>query len=138
MAITPAALQTALGNLIGDPKVVRANEVQGADATKQEWYVDGRLTVPGRVRWVSTTASDNAATQAAAVLAALRAWVVPFRSEAQRRFMWMKHPDIARRWTAEYGSKVQPKTAREKVADAMMMKHSAHGAMHGKHMMKGR
>ena len=22
--------------------------------------------------------------------------------------MWMKHPDIARRWTKEYGSKIVP------------------------------
>ena len=73
MAITPAALQTALGGLVGDPQVLRADETQGADATKQEWLVHGRLTVPGRVRWVSCTASDNAATQAAAVLVALRA-----------------------------------------------------------------
>ena len=73
MAITPAALQTALGDTIGAPTVLRAGEVQGADATKQEWLVHGQGTVPGRVRWVSTTASGNAATQAAAVLAALRA-----------------------------------------------------------------
>lgn len=73
MAITPAALQTALGTGIGAPLVVRADETQGSDATKQEWLVHGRGTVPGRVRWVSCTASDNAATQAAAVLAALRA-----------------------------------------------------------------
>ena len=73
MAITPAAMQAALGTGYGDPQVIRANEVRGGDATKQEWYVHGRLTVPGRVRWVGTTASDNAATQAAAVLAALRA-----------------------------------------------------------------
>ena len=32
-----------------------------------------------------------------------------FRSEKQRRFMWARHPDIARRWTEEYGSKPQPK-----------------------------
>jgi len=31
---------------------------------------------------------------------------VPFRSEKQRRFLWANHPDIARRWTTEYGSKV--------------------------------
>lgn len=73
MAITPAALQAALGAGIGAPRVLRADETQGADATKQEWYVHGNQTVPGRVRWCPTTASDNAATQAAAVLAALRA-----------------------------------------------------------------
>jgi hypothetical protein len=73
MAITPAALQTALGVTYGSPRVLRADETQGSDATKQEWYVHGEMAVPGRVRWVSTTASDNAATQAASVLAALAA-----------------------------------------------------------------
>jgi hypothetical protein len=29
---------------------------------------------------------------------------MPFQSEAQRRFMWSQHPDIAQRWTNEYGS----------------------------------
>lgn len=73
MAITPAALQTALGVKIGDPLLMRADETAGSDATKQAWLVHGRGTVPARVRWVVTTASDNAATQAAAVLTALRA-----------------------------------------------------------------
>lgn len=71
MAITSAALQTALGVGIGDPLVVRAFEPSQGD--DQQWYVDGRRTVSGRVRMVTTTASDNAATQAAAVLTALRA-----------------------------------------------------------------
>lgn len=31
---------------------------------------------------------------------------MPFKSEAQRRFLWAKHPEIARRWTREHGSKV--------------------------------
>jgi hypothetical protein len=26
---------------------------------------------------------------------------MPFKSEAQKRFMWAKHPEIARRWTKE-------------------------------------
>lgn len=73
MAITPAAMDTALGGKIGSPRVLRADETQGVLTTTQEWLVDGGLTVPGRVRWCVTTASDNAATQAAAVLAALRA-----------------------------------------------------------------
>jgi len=30
---------------------------------------------------------------------------VPFRSEKQRRYLWAKHPEIAKRWTSEYGSK---------------------------------
>lgn len=70
MAITSAALQTALGNLIGDPRVVRAYEP--SQGTLQQWLVDGRQTV-NRMRMVTTTAADDAATQAAAVLTALRA-----------------------------------------------------------------
>ena len=30
---------------------------------------------------------------------------MPFKSEKQRRFLFMKHPDIAKRWTKKYGSK---------------------------------
>jgi hypothetical protein len=26
---------------------------------------------------------------------------MPFKSEKQRRFLWMHHPDIARRWAHE-------------------------------------
>jgi hypothetical protein len=26
---------------------------------------------------------------------------MPFKSEAQRRFLWAKHPDIAKRWSQE-------------------------------------
>jgi hypothetical protein len=33
---------------------------------------------------------------------------MPFRSEKQRRFLWMRHPEIAKRWTEEYGSRPQP------------------------------
>ena len=32
---------------------------------------------------------------------------MPFRSVAQRKFLWAKHPDIAKRWTAEHGSTIQ-------------------------------
>jgi hypothetical protein len=31
---------------------------------------------------------------------------MPFRSEKQRRFLWAVHPEIARRWTEKYGSKI--------------------------------
>lgn len=34
---------------------------------------------------------------------------MPFRSEKQRRFMYAKHPEVAKRWAAEYGSKPRPK-----------------------------
>jgi len=71
MAITSAALNTALGGKIGSPVVLRAFEP--SQGTQQQWYVSGRQTVPGRVRMCVTTAADNAATQAASVLAQLRA-----------------------------------------------------------------
>jgi len=29
---------------------------------------------------------------------------MPFKSEAQRRYMWANHPDIARRWAKKYGT----------------------------------
>jgi hypothetical protein len=34
---------------------------------------------------------------------------VPFKSVKQRKFMWAKHPEIAKRWTAEHGSTIKPK-----------------------------
>lgn len=70
MAITVAQMETALGGLIGDPHVIR---YYGIVSTFQEWYIHGNQTVPGRVRMIRTTAADDAATQAAAVLTALRA-----------------------------------------------------------------
>lgn len=70
MAITGAQLQTALGTNAMNARVMREFGVFG---TTQLWYVAGQADVPGRVRHVSTTAADNAATQAAAVLTALRA-----------------------------------------------------------------
>lgn len=73
MAITPAACQAVLGTNPMNAQIVRADEVQGSDATKQEWYVRGNVDAPGRVRWCSTTASDDAATQAASILTQLRA-----------------------------------------------------------------
>jgi len=35
---------------------------------------------------------------------------MPFKSENQRRFLWANHPDIARKWTREHGSKVATST----------------------------
>ena len=29
---------------------------------------------------------------------------MPFKSKAQEKFMWSKHPEIARKWTKEHGS----------------------------------
>lgn len=71
MAITSAALQAALGTEANNARVVHAFEP--SQGTQQQWYVIGNADAPGRARMVNTTASDNAATQAAAVLAALRA-----------------------------------------------------------------
>ena len=50
-------------------------------------------------RWVDATAATSR----------IEGECVPFRSERQRRFLWARHPDIARRWTAEYGSKIEPR-----------------------------
>ena len=33
---------------------------------------------------------------------------MPFKSKKQRRFMYARHPEIARRWTAKYGAKIRP------------------------------
>lgn len=30
--------------------------------------------------------------------------LMPFRSKAQMRFMYAKHPKIAKKWTKEYGA----------------------------------
>lgn len=34
---------------------------------------------------------------------------MPFVSEKQRKFLWVRHPEIAKRWTKEYSSAIQPK-----------------------------
>lgn len=71
MAITAAELQAELGVTTGrDPQVVRA---YGAVSTYQEWLIVGGPVAPGRTRLVRTTAADDAATQAAAVVTALAA-----------------------------------------------------------------
>jgi hypothetical protein len=28
---------------------------------------------------------------------------MPFKSDKQRKYMWLKHPEIAKRWTQEEG-----------------------------------
>ena len=71
MAITPAACQTALGENPQHARIVRADELVGS--TLQGWYVLGMVAAPGRARYVTTTRSDNAATQAAEILTKLRA-----------------------------------------------------------------
>ena len=70
MAITTAALQAALGANPMNAQVLEAFEP--SQGTLQQWYVIGNVDAPGKARLVTTTASDNAATQAATVLTALR------------------------------------------------------------------
>ena len=71
MAITAAALQTALGTGLSAKMGVEVLREVGTYGTKQVWYVKGGVTYPGRCKHVQTTASDNAATQATAVLTAM-------------------------------------------------------------------
>ena len=76
MAITALALNTALG-YDGNPqkphvqKTLPPYQTASNPPTLQYWLIHGGQPYHGRVRKVSTTASDNAATQATAVLAAL-------------------------------------------------------------------
>jgi len=37
---------------------------------------------------------------------------MPFKSVAQRKFMYAKHPAIAKKWTAKYGSKIRGKKSK--------------------------
>jgi hypothetical protein len=39
---------------------------------------------------------------------------MPFKSEKQRRYMWMKHPNIAKKWVKKYGSKIVKKSKKGK------------------------
>ena len=34
---------------------------------------------------------------------------MPFQSEKQRKYLWAREPEIAKRWTKKYGSKIQNK-----------------------------
>ena len=47
---------------------------------------------------------------------------MPFQSEKQRRFMYAKHPAIAKRWAAEYGSKPVNKDPHKHVREALKAK----------------
>ena len=39
---------------------------------------------------------------------------MPFRSQKQRRFMYARHPEIAKRWTKEAKAKGKPPVVRKK------------------------
>ena len=32
---------------------------------------------------------------------------MPFKSVKQRKYMWARHPEIAKKWTKKYGSKIK-------------------------------
>jgi hypothetical protein len=34
---------------------------------------------------------------------------MPFKSAKQRRYMWKFHPELAKKWTKKYGSKIKKK-----------------------------
>jgi hypothetical protein len=34
---------------------------------------------------------------------------MPFKSEKQKKYLWAKHPEIAKKWTKKYGSKIVKK-----------------------------
>lgn len=70
MAVTTAQLQAELGTNPNNPQVLISHGPN--DGTFQDWYISGGTSVPGVIKHVRTTASDNAATQAAAVLTSLR------------------------------------------------------------------
>ena len=70
MAITGPQLQTALGDTFKtSPRVLK--ELPPYGGTLQYWQIHGGQPYHGKCRKISTTASDNAATQAAAVLVEL-------------------------------------------------------------------
>lgn len=71
-AVTPAAVQVALGTDQGSPKILRAEQITDG-STAGAYLVDGSATVAGRCRWCAVTNTDTAANQAASILTALRA-----------------------------------------------------------------
>ena len=71
MAITAPQLQAELGTKVTDPRVT--HELPPYGGSSQYWRVSGGMTYKGRNKRIATTASDNAATQAAAVLVLLAA-----------------------------------------------------------------
>ena len=47
---------------------------------------------------------------------------MPFRSEAQRKYLWAKQPEIAKEWTEKYGSKARKKKSKEEAIDRLYKK----------------
>lgn len=55
---------------------------------------------------------------------------MPFQSEKQKRFMFAKHPDIAKRWSKEYGSEPSHSASRLKDAKSGKSPNSLEGLKH--------
>jgi hypothetical protein len=72
VSITPDACQAALSTNPAGARVIHAVEVTVGDSN-QRWYAIGGTDAPGRSGWTVTAAAGNAAAQAAAILASLRA-----------------------------------------------------------------
>ena len=45
---------------------------------------------------------------------------MPFKSEKQRKWMWVHEPEIARKWTKKYGSKPKKKKRKKRSPSEMM------------------
>lgn len=62
---------------------------------------------------------------------------MPFRSQAQRRFLFSKHPDIAKRWASEFpNQKRLPERIHSKYKQALAIERAVHkkmGIKNGKH-----
>lgn len=68
---TPAEIQAELDTTGKAATILRSEH---AGATLDNHYVEGGVGYAGRCLWVETTASDSAATQAAAITTAMRAY----------------------------------------------------------------
>ncbi len=45
---------------------------------------------------------------------------MPFRSVKQRKFLWANEPEIAKRWTKKYGSKIKKKNPKSEAAERIL------------------
>jgi len=71
MAITVAALNTALDSQDTRRKAYAVKHVSSDTATTDAWYVIGGVGVSKKSRWCQTTRANTAAQQAAQVVASM-------------------------------------------------------------------
>ena len=57
---------------------------------------------------------------------------MPFQSEKQRKYLWLKEPKIARKWTDEYGSKIVKKKKKKKNKGGIMTRGVGYAPTAGK------